>query len=288
MPALHRFVTRATLKQLRSAYPYTDDTLRHRYEDIVMTGSTLAAKLVAARLKHRLIETLEPRDVPADSPTAYAIQHEVLRDMKGRIGAWKVGARAPDALASGAPIDAACVYVSPARLPFDGFFRALVELEIAFRFAYALPPKNEGYTRAEVLEAIGGMAVALEVVDSRFAQWPNLDPLAQLADSQNNGALVMSGMEPYEVVAPGFDFLAPRLELTLDGVAIAPPTIGNPAGDPRELLLWLVDHCSRMGLTVEPFWTITTGSYTGAYRVEGPAMVHGAIDRIGELELVLT
>ncbi|MDR5854536.1 hydratase [Caballeronia sp. LZ062] len=253
-----------------------------------MTGSTLAAQLVAARRQHRLIETLEPRDIPADSPTAYAIQHEVLRDTKARIGAWKIGARAPDALATGAPIDAECVYVSPARLPFESFFRVLVELEIAFRFAYALPPKNEPYTRAEVLAAIGGIAVALEVVDSRFAQWPNLDPLAQLADSQNNGALVTSGMEPYEVVAPSFDFLAPRLEFTLDGVGIAPATLGNPAGDPRELLPWLVNHCSRMGLTVEPFWTITTGSYTGAYRVEGPAMVHGAIDRIGELELVLT
>ncbi|MDR5738383.1 MULTISPECIES: hydratase [unclassified Caballeronia] len=253
-----------------------------------MTGSTLAAKLVAARRRHQLIDALDERDLPPDAHTAYAIQHEVLRDTKARIGAWKIGARAPDALATGAPIDAECVYVSPARLPCSGFFRVLVELEIAFRFACALPPKPDAYTRAEVLGAIGGIAVALEVVDSRFAQWPNLDPLAQLADAQNNGALITSGMEPYDVVAPGFDFLAPRLELTLDGVAIAPATLGNPAGDPRELLPWLVNHCSRMGLTVEPFWTITTGSYTGAYRVEGPSMVHGAIDRIGELELVLT
>jgi 2-keto-4-pentenoate hydratase len=262
--------------------------LRHRSnEDIDMTGSTLGAKLVEARRQHRLIDTLEPADIPADAPTAYAIQHEALRDADARIGAWKIGARAPDALATGAPIALEHVHASPARLPFDSFFRVLVELEIAFRFAYALPPKIEDYTRDEVLAAIGGMAVALEVVDSRFAQWPNLDPLAQLADSQNNGALIVSGMEPYDVIAPGFDFLTPRLEFTLDGLPIAPATLGNPAGDPRELLLWLVNHCSRMGLTVEPFWTITTGSYTGAYRVDGPAMVHGSIDRIGELELVL-
>jgi 2-keto-4-pentenoate hydratase len=252
-----------------------------------MTGSTLAAQLVDARRQHRLIDTLAPADIPADAPTAYAIQHQVLRDADARIGAWKIGARKPDALAAGAPIDAALVHPSPARLPFDSFFRVLVELEIAFRFAYALPPRADAYTREEVFAAIGGVAVALEVVDSRFAQWPNLDPLAQLADSQNNGALIVSGMEPYDVVAPGFDFIAPVLELTLDGVPIMPEACGNPAGDPRELLLWLVNHCSRMGLTVEPFWTITTGSYTGAYRLEGPGMLHGSIDRIGELELVL-
>jgi 2-keto-4-pentenoate hydratase len=252
-----------------------------------MTGSTLAAKFVEARRQHRLIDTLEPRDIPADAPTAYAIQHEMLREADARIGAWKIGAKAPDALASGAPIDAALIFDSPARLPFDSFFRVLVELELAFRFAYSLPPRNDVYTREEVFAAIGGIAVALEVVDSRFAQWPNLDALAQLADSQNNGALVVSGMEPYDAIAPGFDFLAPRLELTLDGLPIAPAALGNPAGDPRELLPWLVNHCSRMGLTVEPFWTITTGSYTGAYRLDGPGMVHGSIDRVGELELVL-
>jgi 2-keto-4-pentenoate hydratase len=253
-----------------------------------MTGSTLGAKLVEARRQHRLIEALEPCDIPADAPTAYAIQHEALREADARIGAWKIGARAPGALAAGAPIDAALVHGSPARLPFESFFRVLVELELAFRFSYALPPRSEPYTREEVFGAIGGIAVALEVVDSRFAQWPNLDPLAQLADSQNNGALIVSGMEPYSVVAPGFDFLAPRLDLTLDGLPIAPEARINPAGDPRELLPWLVNHCSRMGLTVEPFWTITTGSYTGAYRVDGPAMVHGSIDRVGELELVLS
>ncbi|MDR5771473.1 hydratase [Caballeronia sp. LZ002] len=253
-----------------------------------MTGSTLAAQLVDARRQHRSIETLAPRDIPADAPTAYAIQHETLRAANARIGAWKIGARAPDALAAGAPIDADLVHVSPARLAFDSFFHVLVELEIAFRFAYALPPRSDPYSHAEVLDALGGMAVALEIVDSRLAQWPNVDPLAQLADSQNNGALIVSGMEPYEVVSAGFDFLSPRIELTLDGLPIAPAAQGNPAGDPRVLLPWLVNHCSRMGLTVEPFWTITTGSYTGAYRVEGPAMVHGAIDRIGELELVLT
>jgi 2-keto-4-pentenoate hydratase len=163
----------------------------------------------------------------------------------------------------------------------------LLELEIAFRFERALPPRAEPYAREEVLGALGGIAVALEIVDSRFAQWPNLAPLAQLADAQNNGALVVGGIEPYDVIAPGFDFLAPRLDLTLDGVSIVPAGVGNPAGDPRELLVWFANHCSQRGLAVEPFWTITTGTYTGAYRVEVPGVVRGSIDRVGEIELTL-
>jgi 2-keto-4-pentenoate hydratase len=219
-----------------------------------MAGSTLAARLVEARRQHALIEELDARDIPADAGTAYAVQHEVLRLAQARIGAWKIGARSPAALAAGAPIDSNVVYVSPARLPFGAFFRVLVELEIAFRFGRSLPARTDPYTRGEVLEALAGIAVALEVVDSRFAQWPNLDPLAQLADAQNNGALVVGGVEPYEVVAPGFDFLTPRLELTLDGLSIVPASVGNPAGDVvRESLLAhghdrraVLDHHDRL------------------------------------------
>ncbi|SAL54270.1 2-keto-4-pentenoate hydratase [Caballeronia telluris] len=252
-----------------------------------MTESRLAAQLLHAREQHALIDEIAARDIPEDAGAAYAIQHEVLRLKGARIGAWKIGARTPSAPPAGAPIDESLVYASPARLEIASFFRVLIELEIAFRFERALPPRPEPYAREEVLGALGGMTVALEIVDSRFAQWPNLAPLAQLADAQNNGALVVGGIEPYNVIAPGFDFLAPRLDLTLDGVSIVPAGVGNPAGDPRELLVWFANHCSQRGLTVEPFWTVTTGTYTGAYRVEVPGVVRGSIDRIGEIELTL-
>jgi 2-keto-4-pentenoate hydratase len=252
-----------------------------------MTESTLAAQLVQARRQRTLIEELESADIPADAEAAYAIQHKVLSLSGARIGAWKVGARSPGAPASAAPIDAELVHTSPARIEHAAFFRVLIELEIAFRFSYALPPRAEPYSRSEVFAALGSMAVALEIVDSRFAQWPNLATLAQLADSQNNGALVVGKMEPYDVVSQGFDFLSPQLELAIDGASIVPPGTGNPAGDPRELLVWFVNHCSAHGHTVQPFWTVTTGSYTGARRIDGPGVVSGRVDRIGEIELTL-
>jgi 2-keto-4-pentenoate hydratase len=238
-----------------------------------MTASTLAAKLAQAHRERELIEDLESDDIPADANAAYAIQEEVLTLTHARIGAWKVGARAPGAQANGAAIDAARVHESPARLAHHQFFR--------------VPPRDEPYTRTEVFAALGGMAVALEIVDSRFAQWPNLAPLAQLADAQNNGALIVGKMEPYEVVSQGFDFLTPRLDLNLDGVSILPAATGNPAGDPRELLVWFVNHCRTRGHGVQPSWIVTTGSYTGAHRVEQAGVISGRIDRIGEIELAL-
>lgn len=163
----------------------------------------------------------------------------------------------------------------------------LLELELGFRFAEPIAPRREVYARDEVLAQLGWVLPTLEIVDSRYAEWPNVAPLAQLADAQNNGALVTGHPVPYAGFARTFDFVAPQLELSFDGASLVPESPGNPAGDPRELLVWFVNHCAAMGITIEPEWTITTGSYVGGHRLEGPGLVHGHFDGLGEVELEL-
>ncbi|MBN3852923.1 MULTISPECIES: 2-keto-4-pentenoate hydratase [unclassified Paraburkholderia] len=250
-----------------------------------MTRDDLVQRLVTARQRHHLIETLPPESLPPDAATAYAIQQAVIDGLGTATGAWKIGARSPGGAASGAPIPATLVHASPARVDRQHFFRVLVELEIAFRFAEPVAPRPDAYARDEVLALVGQVLPAIEIVDSRFAEWPNVAPLAQLADAQNNGALVTGHAQPYGTLARALDFVAPELELTFDGVSLVPEAPGNPAGDPRELLLWFVNHCAAMGITIEPEWTITTGSYVGAHRIEGPGLLRGHIDGFGEVEI---
>lgn len=254
-----------------------------------MTHQDLALRLVEARRQHRLIDALRADDLPPDAATAYAIQQAVIAGLDTSTGAWKIGARSPGGAAGGAPIPAPLVLASPARSAYKSFFRVLVELEIAFRFAEPIAPRGEAYARDEVLARVGAVLPAIEIVDSRFAEWPkNVAPLAQLADAQNNGALVTGQALPYAGFARQFDFVSPVLELTFDGVPLAADTVGNPAGDPRELLVWFVNHCAAMGITIEPDWTITTGSYVGAHALDRPGIVHGHIDGLGEVEIELT
>ncbi|WP_322106258.1 hydratase [Paraburkholderia sp. J41] len=250
-----------------------------------MTHDDLAQRLVNARRQHHPIDTLEPERLPPDAATAYAIQQAVIAGLGTTTGGWKIGARAPGGAASGSPIAATLVHASPARLERSAFFRVLIELEIAFRFAEPIAPRAEAYARDEVLARVGQVLPAIEIVDSRFAQWPNVAPLAQLADAQNNGALVTGHAQPYPALARSLDFVEPELALAFDGVSLVPEAVGNPAGDPRELLVWLVNHCAAMGITIEPDWTITTGTYVGAHRIEGPGILHGAIDGLGEVEI---
>lgn len=250
-----------------------------------MTHDDLAQRLVTARRQHRLIETLEPERLPPDAATAYAIQQAVIAGLGTTTGGWKIGARSPGGAASGAPIPATVVHTSPARIERSGFFRVLIELEIAFRFSGTIAPRAEAYARDEVLARVGQVLPTIEIVDSRFAEWPNVAPLAQLADAQNNGALVTGHAQPYSTLARSLDFVAPELTLTFDGVSLVPEAPGNPAGDPRELLVWFVNHCAAMGIAIEPGWTVTTGTYVGAHRIEGPGILHAAIDGLGEVEI---
>jgi len=139
-----------------------------------------------------------------------------------------------------------------------------------------------------VLARVGVVLPAIEIVDSRFAQWPNVAPLAQLADAQNNGALIAGHAVAYAGLARGFDFVSPELALSFNGASLLPEVTGNPAGDPRELLVWFVNHCAAMGITIEPDWTITTGSYVGGIKLAEPGLVRGRIDGLGDVEIELT
>jgi 2-keto-4-pentenoate hydratase len=253
-----------------------------------MTPHDLAHRLVEARRQHRTIDAPTPDSLPPDAATAYAIQQAVITGLGESTGAWKIGARTPGGAAAGAPIPASLVLPSPARVAHGGFFRVLLELEIAFRFAEAIEPRGRAYARDEVLAKVGVVLPAIEIVDSRFTEWPNVAPLAQLADAQNNGALIAGHPVAYAGLARGFDFVSPELELSFDGESLVPDATGNPAGDPRELLVWFVNHCAAMGITIEPEWTLTTGSYVGAHKVDKPGIVRGHIDGLGEVEIELT
>jgi 2-keto-4-pentenoate hydratase len=253
-----------------------------------MTQHDLAHRLVEARRQRRLIDAPPPDSLPPDAATAYAIQQAVLAGLGESTGGWKIGAKTPGGAASGAPLPASLVLESPARLAHAGFFRMLVELEVAFRFSESIEPRREAYARDEVLSRVGVVLPAIELVDSRFTEWPNVAPLAQLADAQNNGALVTGHPVAYAGFARTFDFVSPHLALSFEGQSLVPESTGNPAGDPRELLVWFVNHCAAMGITIEPDWTITTGSYVGAHKVGGPGRVQGRIEGLGDVEIELT
>ncbi|MCU7369645.1 2-keto-4-pentenoate hydratase [Paucibacter sp. O1-1] len=223
---------------------------------------------------------------PLDAASSYTVQDLTLLLRGQQAAGWKVGAKGADGPAQGAPLPQ--VLLSPARLQPARFGRFLgLELEIAFRIGREFPVRPQPYGLEEALAGVDGVCAAIELVASRLRpQGDNkpLAPLAQLADLQNHGALVAGACVPYD---PAFPFVAPALSWQFDGRDIAPTLPANPAGDPRRLLVWVLNHCRERGQAVPPGTLITTGTYTGAYLPEGPGEALGQIAGLPPVRLVL-
>lgn len=248
--------------------------------------SPLSQRLATARAEHQLIDDLPLDLTPADADAAYAIQHEILRLSAARIGGWKIGAKSPVGVIQGAPLPAADVLRDGAKLPYAAYKPLGLELEIAFRFGRRFEPANEPYSEAEVLAGIESFGATIEIVASRYAEWPNVDKFAQLADLQNNGALIVGEFAPYQ---EDYSFLTPSLSFSFEGseVVLATRPI-NPAGDPRRLLPWIVNHCTVYhGLAVTPDMVMTTGSYTGMFFPPGVGTASGRIEGLAPLSVTL-
>lgn len=240
----------------------------------------LAARLLQARREHQLIDSRSLAACePLNADEAYVVQQLVLDQMGGCAG-YKIGAGSPTAMPQCASLPATKVFGASAGIRRGDYARIGLELEIAFSFA-----EDVDHTLSEqadeVIDAIDTMSVVVEVVDSRFEGWPDVDSLLQLADAQNNGALVIGDTRPYD---RDFDFSTPRVSFFCGNHEIFQGVARHPAGDPRRLIAWLVARTLETGHSIPARTVLTTGSYTSLYLATEPGVVRGAIEGFGSIE----
>jgi 2-keto-4-pentenoate hydratase len=243
--------------------------------------AALAELLLAARRSGRAIDSLPAALIPTTAAEAYAVQDQVTSAL-GALAGWKVGAASPSATPNCAPLLADLVAASPARWPADQFRLRGVEGELAFRFGAALKPRAAPYGEDEIWAAVESLHPAIEVVESRFAAFPALDPLALLADHQSNGAFCHgAAAEDWREI----DFLSQPARLLIDGKEVASARGGNAAGHPRRLLAWLANHRAREGRGIAAGDIVTTGSHTGLVFAAPGATVTAEFRGIGSAAL---
>ena len=245
---------------------------------------SLAIRLASAHESGALLAAPEGAAALVDADEAYAVQHRVLGLHRQAVGGWKVGAKSATGPIQGAPLPADKVLRGAAVVPRRDYATLGLELEIAFRFGRRFEPRTEAYSDAEVLEGLASMLATIEVVSTRYVGWPAVDKLAQLADLQNHGVLAVGTPVPY---AADYPFLAPSLSFELDGVNIVKGTPANPAGDPRRLLVWLVNHASGRGIAITPEMVVTTGSCSGMHFVDRPGLAIGCIEGLPPVQLAM-
>ena len=234
-----------------------------------------AALLVEARQQHRQVQPFAPG--PAHSDEAYAVQDAVARRL-GPAAGWKVGAKAPGAMPNAAPLFADLVRPSPADWPSASLHMIGVEAELAFRLGRDIAARSEPVSRDEVFGSIASMHAAIEIVDTRLAEWKDADRLWVLADNQSNGGFVY---EPEGVPFRSESYGHVPVRLVINGEAVVDGRGGNPAGDPRWLVEWLVNHCAQRRGGLRADMLVTTGSYTGMVFVDEGASVEATFAGVG-------
>ena len=199
---------------------------------------------------------------------AYGIQRIIESLAPAPRFGWKVGATSEAAQRSlnadgpvTAPMHTPLCFQSPAVVNVFPGQSASVECEFAFRFRRDLPPRTMDYSLDEVLEAVGGLLPAIEVVGGRFED--GLSGIGQprlIADMSAHTAFVYG---PERADWRAVDAKAHPVSLYRNGEVVAHGLGSNALGDPLLVLLWTANHLSRRGESIEAGQVVTTGTCTG-------------------------
>jgi len=192
---------------------------------------------------------------------AYRVQDAVYARLwpGKRPVAWKTGGPSDKVEPIAAPVAPTRLLLSPASVRAASMNMVGVEAEVAFRFAKDLPLRTRPYSERSVVAAIGEVLVAIELCDTRLANWKQTSGLWKLADMQNNSALVVgSGTRDWQKI----DFLQQEVEFRI-GKRVVKAKGAHSFGNPVRLLPWLVKHCSKRGHGLHAGDVVTTGAWTG-------------------------
>ena len=255
----------------------------------------VAAEL--AELLHGALLTGQPIPALTESrPTltladGYAVQQGVvarLLDAGDRVIGYKLGltsAPMQQLLGVDSP-DLAPVFVSHlnpdgAAIPAARFIAPRIEAEIAFVLGGDL--SGPDCTPAQVLAATSGVSTALEIVDSRIADW-KIKLADTVADLASCGAIVLSG----QVVPLDFDIRLAGMVLTCNGELIATAAGAAALGNPAAAIAFLVQTLHGFGENLLAGQVVMTGALHAAVPIHPGQVYRAEIDRLGPVTVRIT
>lgn len=252
---------------------------------IAMTASSFDPAAAARRLiaAHKGAASVPSAAVqPPGAAHAYAVQDATIAGL-GPVGGWKVGAKGPALEPGCAPLPASGIFDTGSVLLGPPWRMRGIEVEIAVRLRKDLVPSSGEPGASAVRDAVGALLPVIEVVETRLADWRDSAPLAQMADLQSHGALIVGAASQ---MSPGdLDLRNLEAYLAFDGQPVASTRGANPAGDVWRLLGWLAWHCAQRGQPLRAGQIITTGSCTGLLFAPERARVQAQLAGIGTAEL---
>jgi 2-keto-4-pentenoate hydratase len=154
-----------------------------------------------------------------------------------------------------------------------------VELELAFHLG--APLTGPDVTTADVRRATESVQPAIELVDSRIADW-RIRLADTVADNAASGAFVLGGRRVRldEIDVTDFD-----VELSRGGEVVERGNSSAVLGDPCAAVAWLANTLAPLGASLEAGHVVLSGACTRMVPVTAGDDFRGSFGELGEVRL---
>jgi 2-keto-4-pentenoate hydratase len=152
-----------------------------------------------------------------------------------------------------------------------------VEVEVAFVLRDRL--SGPACTVADVIRATDVVLPAIEIIDSRIADW-KISLRDTIADNASSARVVLGG-NPGRLTE--FDVRLTGVLLWRNGEIVETGAAGAVLGNPASAVAWLANKLHTFGISLDPGHVIMPGSCTRAVEVRPGDHIVAEFDRLGSV-----
>lgn len=168
-------------------------------------------------------------------------------------------------------------YLEHEPIPADRFLQPRIEPEVAF--VLKKPLKGPGVTVMEAIAAIDFVLPALEIVDSRIADW-KIGIIDTIADNASSGGLIL-GSTPTRL--HDVDLKLGGCVFRRNGEIVGTGAGGAVLGSPLNSLIWLANTVGALGTTLDAGYVILPGSITAMVPVAPGDTITASFSGLGSV-----
>lgn len=251
-------------------------------------ATLLVDRRISGNQSDRLPEKCRPQNLEQALMIQAAVTEQWCERMDDSVGGWKCLLPPEDKLVVGPIYTRTIDSVAPvslwAKTTAEGD-RARIEPELAFFFGQDLPPRAEPYAPADVDAAIARTHMALELINSRYADPASCEFPEMLADGLVNQGLF---------IGPEIDSASARaassftITMTCANGEVIERQGQHPNTHPRAPLYWLAEFLRSRGEGIVAGQAVITGSYAGVIEVPLHTDIQIAYAGLGNMQVSFT
>lgn len=236
-----------------------------------------------------LIDAL-PEDVrPVTRGDGYQIQAQVAEVASERTVGWKIAATSK-AGQSHLQVDgplagrllASRVLNEGVEVPFGDNHMRVAEAEFCFRMGRTLAVRSEPFTQDEVLAAVEALHPAIEVPDSRYANFCIVGAPQLIADNACAHYFVLGSESTQDWRS--LNLAEVKVQVAMNGVHDRDGIGSNVLGDPRIALTWLANELRQHGFDLQAGQIVTTGTSVIPVPIVRGSVMHAEFQGIGSVQ----